>query len=139
MIPLFGCLAHGGKIVQLDDDSVVKDLAAADGTGGAAFNAFLLSNPFDGGNEGGYSRLRKLVQTIEHEGAVTVNVTPYRDGSETGQTISRTLAASGNPIVTAPLAVGATRFQVKVMVSAFDALVELGKAQFWVVARRSER
>jgi hypothetical protein len=139
MIPLFGCLAHGGKIVQLDDDSVVKDLAAADGTGGTAFSPFLLSSPFDGGNEGGYSRLRKMVQDVEHEGAVTVTVTPYRDGSETGQTITRTLAASDNPIVTAPLAVGATRFQVKVALSAFTARVELGKAQLWVVPRRSSR
>jgi hypothetical protein len=139
MIPLFGCQAHGGKIVQLDDDSVFTDLAAADGTGGTAFSPFMLSNPFDAGNEGGYSRLRRMVQTIEHEGAVTVTITPYRDGAETGQTITRTLASSDTPIVTAPLAVGATRFQVKVTVSAFDALVELGKAQLWLVARRSER
>jgi hypothetical protein len=139
MIPLFGCLAHGGKIVQLDDDSVFKDLATAAGTGGTAYSPFLLANPFDGGNEGGYSRLRKMVQDVEHEGAVTVEVSPYRDGAETGQAITRTLASNDNPLVTAPLAVGATRFQVKVTVSAFDALVELGKAQFWVVARRSER
>jgi hypothetical protein len=139
MIPLYGCQAHGGKIIRLDDDSVFTDLATAAGTGGTAYSPFILANPFDGGNEGGYSRLRKMVQDVEHEGVVTVGISPYRDGSETGQRITRTLASDDNPIVTAPLAVGATRFQVKVTVSSFDALVELGKAQLWLVPRRSSR
>lgn len=138
-IPLYGCTAHGGKIIALDDEAVVRDLAADDGSGGVAFTPYLVSAPIDGGQAGGYARLRRVVQDVEHDGAVTLSVTPVRDGQETGQTIVRPLDAGDHPVITLPFAAGATRFQVRVELADFDAAAELGKAELWIVPRRTTR
>ncbi|KKK73053.1 hypothetical protein LCGC14_2897670, partial [marine sediment metagenome] len=61
-IPLFGCEAHSGQVLTLDDEAVVKDQAALAGTGGSAYAAFVLSTIFDVGRDGGYSTFRRAVQ-----------------------------------------------------------------------------
>lgn len=129
-IPFYGCEAHGGRILALDDASTVEDT-------GTAYEAYAISTEY--GTGGGFLRLRRIVQAVHHEGAVTVTVTPYRDGNEGGPAIERVLAIGANPIVQAPAAVGGTRFQVKIALSAFDAPAELGLAELWVVPRRAER
>ena len=139
MIPLYGCLAHGGSIITMDDDDVVTDLADADGDGGNTFTPYLVSTPFDGNNEGGWSRLRRFVQDVQHDGTATIRVAPYRDGQQTAQQIDRSLAIGEDPIVTAPFAATGTRFAVRVTITAFSAKVELGKAQAWLVPRRANR
>lgn len=138
-LPIYGVEAHGGQVITLDDEAVVKDQAALAGTGGTAYEAFILSTIFDQGFDGGISKFRRAVQHVHADGAVTVVTTPYRDQQESGSTISRTLATGANPIVIAPVSEVGTNFQVKHTVSAFDAAVELGKAQQYVVPRRSRR
>lgn len=138
-IPFYAVEAHGGRVFTLDDEAVVADQAALAGTGGSAYSAYVLSTIFDTGRDGGYSTLRRAVQHVHADGAVTVVTTPYRDELESGSTVSRTLAIGDNPIVTAPLQEGGTNFQVKHTLSSFDAAVELGKALQYVVPRRTAR
>ena len=131
MIPLYGVTAHGGKILQLDDESVYADQQEP-------YTPYLVSTNIDVG-AGGYGRLRRVVQNVIHTGQVTVEITPYRDGMESGATIARDLSIGENGTVDAPMAVGATRFGVKIALSLFDAAVELGKAELYVIPRRSQR
>ncbi len=138
-IPMYAVEAHSGKVITLDDEAVVKDQATAAGANGNAYAAFVLSTIFDEGLDGGYATFRRAVQHVHADGAVTVVMTPYRDQQESGNTISDTLAVGANPIVTAPVSEAGTNFQVKHTVSLFDAAVELGKAQQYVVPRRSTR
>ncbi len=138
-IPLFGVEAHSGQVLTLDDEAVVKDQAALAGTGGSAYSAFVLSTIFDQGLDGGYSTFRRAVQHVHANGGVTVVTTPYRDQQESGSTVSKTLATGDNPVVVAPVFEGGTNFQVKHTLSSFDAAAELGKAQQYVVPRRSVR
>ena len=138
-LPLYGVLAGSGKVISMDDESVVNDLAALAGTGGNAITPYVLSTIFDGGLAGGFGKLRRSVQHVHTAGAVTVVTTPYRDQQESGNTISDTLAVGANPVVTSPFNEGGSNFQVKVTVSSYTAAVELGKAEQWVVPRRSDR
>lgn len=138
-LPIYAVEAHGGQVITLDDESVVKDQASLAGAGGNAYEAFVRSTIFDRGVDGGYSTFRRAVQHVHADGAVTVVFTPYRDQQESGTTISRTLAIGNNPIVTGPTKESGTNFQIKVALSAFDAAAELGKALQWVVPRRSAR
>ncbi len=138
-LPLYGVEAHTGQIISLDDESVVKDQAALAGTGGSAYAPFLLSTIFDRGLDGGYSKFRRAVQHVHAAGAVTVVTTPYRDQMESGSTVSKTLAIGDNPVIVAPISEAGTNFQVKHTLSVFDAAVELGKAQQYVLPRRSVR
>ena len=135
-IPFYLCEAHGGQVMTIDDRSVVKDLASAAGAGGNAFTADLTSAPIGGG---GYNRLRHMMQRVHHTGAVTVVMTPLRDGAETGNEITRTLAAADSHVVDLPAAESGTDVQVKVTLSSFDAEVALGAAQLWVNTRRGRR
>lgn len=135
-IPLYAAQAHGGAILSLDDPAVVKDLAAAAGTGGNSYTPYLLTVPF---GSVGYGTLRRVVQSVPHEGAVTVTVTPWRDGQETAQTISRTLAVGETEIVTAPLQAQGSAFQVAVTLDTFDAPASLGMVEATVLSRRSIR
>ena len=138
-ISLFACEAHGGTIITLDDELVVKDLAAEAGTGGNAFVPFILPNRQESSEAAEYSKLRRASQAVHCNGAVTVELTAYRDGNPTGQTIERDLTSADNPEVVAPFNTLATTHQVRVELSDFDAPVELGKARQWIVPRRSAR
>ena len=108
------------------------------GAGGMALRAFVVSRIFDL-LAGGDSPVRRSVQHVHADGAVTVDITPYRDQQESGSSITRVLAVGDNPVVVAPHFESGTNFQVKVALSAFDAAVELGKAEQYVVPRRSIR
>lgn len=138
-LPLYAVEAHSGKVLRVDDESVVKDQASAAGAGGNAYVSFVKSTIFDQGLDGGYSRMRRGTQHVHADGAVTVLFTPYRDQMESGNTISRVLAIGNNPVVIAPMSETGTNFQVKVALSVFDAAAELGKAQQFVIPRRSSR
>jgi hypothetical protein len=138
-IPTFGVQAHGGKIISVDDQAVVKDLALLDGSGGNAYAPYLLSGLMSPGEVGGYAKLRQCVLRVPHEGAVTVKVTPWRDGLDTGQIITRALALGDNPTVVAPQNVTGSVFQEKVELSAFDAPASVGAGELLMVARRSTR
>ena len=139
MIQTYAVQADGGNIVSLDDQSVQKDLAALDGTGGSAFEAFILSTSFDDGGGGWWNTIRRAIQDVPHSGGVTVSVRPYRDGFDTGQTITRALVISDNPTVTVPLFYPGTVFQVRIGLTLFDAVAGLGVGAVAVVARRAQR
>ncbi len=138
-IPFYGVEANSGQVITLDDEAVVKDQASLAGSGGNAYVCFVLSTIFDQGLDGGYSRFRRAVQHLHADGVATIDITPYRDQQETGATIQKTLAVGDNPVVIAPMAETGTNFQVKASVSAFTAAAELGKAQQYVIPRRSSR
>ena len=138
-IPMYGVEAHTGQIITLDDEAVQADQAALNGTGGSSYAPFLLSTIFDGGLDGGYSSFRRAVQHVHGEGAATVDITPYRDQQETGNTIQKVLAIGDNPIVIAPMSETGTTFQIKMALSSFNAAAELGKAQQYLIPRRSKR
>ncbi len=138
-IPFYGVEAHSAQVITLDDEAVQKDQASLAGAGGNAYVCFVLSTIFDRGLDGGYSRFRRAVQHVHTAGTVTVDLTPYRDQQETGATIQKTLAPGSNPIVIAPMVETGTNFQVKASLSSFDAAAELGKAQQYVIPRRSSR
>ena len=138
-IATYGAQAHGGKIVSLDDQAVVKDLAALDGTGGNAYAPFMLSGILSPGEVGGYAKLRRLILRVPHDGAVTVRVTPWRDGLDTGQTIERVLGSTDNPTVVAPQDVTGSVFQEKVELSAFDGPASVGAGEIAMIPRRSVR
>lgn len=138
-IPLYAAQAHGGKIYSLDDQSVVKDLAALAGTGGNAYAPYLVTAAIAPMGVGGFAKLRKIVQRVPHDGAVTVAVRPYRDGSDTGQTISRTLASNDNPTVTAPVASTGSTFQFRFDLSTFSAVAALGAGEYGAEPKRSGR
>lgn len=135
-IPIFAAQAQGGKILSLDDQAVVKDLANLDGTGGTAYTCFMRTTPFQ---SSGYAHLRRLIQSIPHDGAVTVTVTPWRDDLETGQTITRTLAGGDTTELTFPLSVTGSQFHVKLSLSGFDAAASVGRGELTVMPRRSQR
>ena len=139
MIPFFLVQAHGGKVLTIDDRSVQTDLAALAGTGGTEFAPTLLSAPVHGQGAGGYAKLRRLVQRVPHDGDVTVEVTPYRDGQESGNAITRTLGPEDSPIVTVPMSETGTEFQWRITLSDFNADCGLGEGELWVVPRRSIR
>ena len=138
-LPLYGVEAEGGRIVRLDDESVMNDLTALAGTGGNAVSPYVLSSVFDQGLDGGYAKFRRAVQHVHTLGGVTVVTTPYRDQQESGNTITDTLATGASPIVAAPINETGTNFQVKVTLSSYDAATELGKALQYVVPKRSLR
>lgn len=138
-IPLWGAQAAGGKLVTLDDDAVVKDLTALAGTGGNSYSPYLITAPVGQGKGAGYAKVRRIVQRVPHDGAVTVTVTPWVDGADTGQTITRTLAASDNATVTAPLAKLGGVFAFKITLAAFDAPASLGSGDFTIIPLRSQR
>lgn len=135
-IPLYGAQAHGGKLVSLDDQAVVADLAALDGSGGSAYTGRFRSTPFGGL---GWSTLRRFVQRVTQLGSATVKVTAFRDGQQTAQTITRALAVGAPGVVTAPLAARGSAFQVEVEVSAFSDEVQFGDAEMTPVVRRTQR
>ena len=137
-LPLYAVEAHGGQVITLDDESVVKDQASLAGSGGDAYVAFVLSTIFDL-LAGGYATFRRAVQHVHADGGVTVDITPYRDQRESGASITRVLAIGASPIVVAPHFESGTNFQVKVALSSLDAAVELGKAEQYVVPRRTVR
>jgi len=136
-IPLFAASASGGVITSMDDSAVVKDGAALAGTGGTAYAPTLKSGLIAPGQ--GYGTLRRLLQHVPHDGAVTVTVTAFRDGQEVGGPITRTLAAGDVGRAVAPLLASGNAFQVQVALSSFDAPAELGAAEVTVVGRRSQR
>lgn len=135
-IPLYGVQAQGPHIYSLDDQGVVTDGADLDGSGGVAYVCTMITVPFAAS---AYARLRRLVQSVPHDGAATVTFTPWRDLQETGQAIVRPLAISDNHIVTVPLSATGSEFQIAVEVSAFDAAAELGTGEVTVVSRRTQR
>ena len=79
---------------MVDDRSVWVDGADTDGTGGTAYEAYVLSAQFDDQPAVSYGTLRRLEQEVPHDGAVTVTMTPYQDGNAlTGQALDTTLGA----------------------------------------------
>lgn len=135
-IPLYGAEAQGPHIYALDDQALVVDGADLEGLGGSTYDCTMRTVPFAAS---AYSRLRRLVQSIPHDGAVTVAITPWRDDSETGQTVSRVLASSDPHLITVPLSVTGSEFQLAIVVTGFESSVDVGTGQVTVTPRRSQR
>lgn len=136
-IPLYIVEAGGGQILTLDDPTVVMDGAAIGGTGGSAYIPSFRSTAFEAGSQ--YGRLRRLFQRVKREGTATLTFVPWRDGNESGPTITRTLALGDSNHVTVPLATDGSEFKIAVSVTAFSAPVELGGGSFLLIPRRSQR
>jgi hypothetical protein len=138
-IPVFGVSQVGGKIVSLDDSQTVNDLASSDGTGGTAFSPFLLSTLFRLERTLGYYDFRKFRQRVDAPSALTITVTPWRDGTDTGQSISRMFPVSAVDVTSTSLWVPGSDFQVKVAFSGYTRPFEVGNASASFVPRRHSR
>ena len=135
-IPLFACQAHGGKIFSLDDRFVYRDSAALAGTGGISYVPFLLSARFRGPATSGHGKLRRVVQRVYKQSQCVVAVRAYREGLDTGQVLPRSLTIDVGPLVTFPMDVLGTEFQLLYEVSSFDSEIALGSGEIWVVPRQ---
>ena len=129
-LPLYGVEAGGGKVFSLDDEAVVQDQ-------GVGITAYILSSIFDLGD--GYAKLRRLVQHVHVDDTVSLQVTPYRDEVDTGNSITTSLAVGDSPIVVTPLNESGTNFQVKVAFIGLRSATEIGKAEISVIPRRTQR
>lgn len=139
MIPIYAVSATGGKIISLDDPNTVNDLAAANGTGGTAFAPYLLSTPFRLERTLGWYDFRKFRQRVDCPSALTIVITPWRDGTDTGQMISRMFPVSAVDVTNTPLWVTGSDFQVKVAFSGYTRAFEVGNASASFVPRRHSR
>jgi len=139
MIPFYCVSASGGKIISQDDAATVNDLAAANGTGGTAFSPYHLSTFFPLKRTLGYYDFRKFRQRVDAPSALTISITPWRDGFDTGQTIRRTFPISGVDVTSTPLWVTGADFQVKVQYSGYSRAFEVVNASASFVPRRRSR
>jgi hypothetical protein len=135
-IPLFGCQAHGGKILSLDDRFVYRDGATLQGTGGVSYVPYFQSTRFRGPADSGHGKLRRIVQRVYKQSQCVVAVRLFRDGLDSGQSIPRALTVDVGPLVTFPTNVFGTEFQVRYEISSFDAEITLGSGEIWVVPYR---
>jgi len=138
-IPIFGVTQGRGQIISLDDPATVNDLAAADGTGGTPPTIFLLSTLFPLKRTLGYYDFRKFRQRVDAPSALTINVTPWRDGTDTGQILSRTFPVSAVDVTSTPIWITGSDFQVKVAFSGHSRAFEVGNASASFVPRRHSR
>lgn len=133
MIPLYLCSSSTDDVVTFDDPSVDTDR-------GAAFTARLKSAVFTGLRAGGWSRLRRFVQTVTLGTSATFRVTPVVDGSESvadAQTESLLASSGAVQPLAVPLASAGSRFQVVLEVTAHVGRTQLGEwAREWVDRRR---
>lgn len=139
MIPIYGVSQVGGKIISLDDANTVNDLAAGDGTGGTTPTIFLLSTLFPLKRTLGWYDFRKFRQRVDAPSALTISITPWRDGTDTGQVLSRTFSVSAVDVTNTPLWVTGCDFQVKVAFSGHTRPFEVGNASASFVSRRHSR
>lgn len=139
MIPSYCVTQVGGKIISVDDPATVNDLAAADGTGGTLPGVFLLSTIFPLKRTLGWYDFRKFRQRVDAPSALTITITPWRDGSDTGQMITRMFPVSAVDVTSTPLWVPGSAFQVKVSFSAYTRAFEVGNASASFVPRRHSR
>lgn len=139
MIPLYGFQAGGGKVYSLDDQTVVKDGAALDGSGGTAVVPFFVSAPLGVQFTMGYNKLRRLMQRLAKLGTVSIRTTGIRDGLSSATAVSRTLGLSDIGIINVPLNDAASDFQVKVEVMSYTAEVAFGDSEVYVVPKREFR
>lgn len=138
-IPIFAVSQVGGKVISLDDPATVNDLAAIDGTGGTPYVPFVLSTLFQLKRTLGWYDFRKFRQRFDSPSAATIMITPWRDGSDTGQTITRQFNVSAVGVTNTPLWISGSDFQVKIVLSNFTREVQLGNASASFVPRRHSR
>lgn len=139
MIPVYGVTATGGKVVSLDDANTVNDLADVNGAGGTAPTIFLLSTLFPLKRTLGWYDFRKFRQRVDAPTSLTIAVTPWRDGTDTGQVLSRTFPVSAVDVTSTSLWVPGSDFQVKVAFSGHTRPFEVGNASASFVPRRHSR
>lgn len=139
MIPFYACQAHGGKLLSLDDDAALTDLADINGAGGSTFQPKFTTSRFELPPQTSYWRLRRLGLHVAHGGTASIVTRVIRDGAPETATVTRNLLATDPPPVVVPLAAGASAFQLELTVTAFSAFVHFGQSMLFPVARRSQR
>jgi len=139
MIPIYGVTQSGGKVVSLDDPATVNDLTDVNGNGGTPPTIFLLSTLFPLKRTLGYYDFRKFRQRVDAPSALTINVTPWRDGTDTGQILSRMFPVNAVDVTSTSLWVTGSDFQVKVAFSGHSRAFEVGNASASFVPRRHSR
>lgn len=139
MIPIYAVTQTGGQIISFDDPATVNDFAAANGTGGTAFQPYIVSTPFPLKRTLGYYDFRKFRQRVDAPSALTITVSPWRDGTPTGQQLARTFAVTAVDVTSTSLWVTGSDFQVQVTFSAYSRPFEVGNASASFVPRRHSR
>lgn len=140
-IPLWGALAYGGKLMQLDDPSVGADSYVNANTNNP-YTATLTTSPFSAG-PGTYSNLRRMVVNLESPATVSLSVQAMRDKQLSGTVITRSVLPIEARDVIIPQTVSGTEFQETVEVSGWPVTTapttSLGVCSVLLVVRRSER
>ena len=140
-IPLWGAMANGGKLYQLDDSSVGADKYVS-GSDYTAFVATLLTSPFTLG-PGTYASLRKLVVDVDAGAALSLTAQGMRDGVASGALLTRAVATTDPQDQILPLKVMGSEFQVDVTLSGWPVTASpagsLGAASLTLVPRRGAR
>lgn len=139
MIPFYACQAHGGKLLTLDDEGAITDLADSGGAGGTTFQPKFRSSRFSLPPGSSFWRLRRLAMYVAHASTATIVTQLVRDGMLDTASVTRNIAASDVPPLVVPLAGGGSSFQVEVTVTAFAGAVQFGESMLFPVARRSQR
>ena len=139
--PLWGAMANGGKLYQLDDSTVGAD-QYVDANDYVAFVATLAMSPFTLG-PGTYSSLRKLVVDVDTGADLTMTVQGMRDGAASGELMTRAVATTDAQDQIVPLKVMGSEFQVEIDLSGWPVTAtpaaSLGSASVTVVPRRGSR
>ena len=141
-IPLWGAMAYGPYLLQLDDPSVGADSVDVDAETENPYTATLVTSPFEAA-PGTYSDLRRFVLNVETPTAITVTVQGMKDKQFSGALITRVVTPVEARDVIFPQKVTGTEFQESVTLSDWDTSTapsaSLGVASVVLVPRRGER
>lgn len=141
-IPLWGAMAYGGKLLQLDDPSVGADSVDEDAETENPYTATLVTSPFSAG-PGTYSDLRRFTLNVETPATVQVLVQGMRDKQLSGTVITRNITPVEARDTDFPQKITGTEFQESITLQGWPTSVapntSLGVASVMMVVRRSER
>lgn len=141
-IPLWGAMAYGPYLLQLDDPSVGADSVDADAETENPYTATMVTSPFTAG-PGTYSDLRRFSLNVETPATIEVQVQAMRDKQLSGTVITRNVTPVEARDVDFPQKVTGTEFQESITLQGWPTTVapntSLGVASAVLVVRRSER
>lgn len=135
MIPLWGCVAAGNKLLRLDDPDTFTDE-------GSAIGPEFIVGVTDLGPAGGFGTLRRITQAVAIGGPTTLTITPIGDGQvyeDQTQTFVLVTTDGAEQIIDCFAKVPATRFGYRVRVTSIGGPASFGENDRFVLPRRSQR
>lgn len=130
---LFACVEGDPTLWEFDDAAALTDA-------GTAFSSLADTHPIDFGPARGYGKLRELMQWLEVGATATLQIEPVVDGvvlTAQAYTEAFDVAAGVEQRAEAPFDADGSRLGVRLQLTAFDGLVELGEADLAYQQRQS--